>query len=172
MKKLIMALAVVATAMMVQASSVSWKVTTGNGSLTVYGFANQTAASILSACASSDSADWTAAFASAVKGTNSGSGTRVAAEGITDGIAANDTLVFVALDGAVAEGTAYTVYTALNIPAANVYEPPASGSLWQLKTADMTAAGTGVFSESVPEPTSGLLLLLGVAGLALRRRRA
>ena len=26
--------------------------------------------------------------------------------------------------------------------------------------------------ESIPEPTSGLLLLLGVAGLALRRRRA
>ena len=27
-------------------------------------------------------------------------------------------------------------------------------------------------SEAVPEPTSGLLLLLGVAGLALRRKRA
>ena len=29
-----------------------------------------------------------------------------------------------------------------------------------------------VSSEPIPEPTSGLLLLLGVAGLALRRRRA
>ena len=38
------------------------------------------------------------------------------------------------------------------------------------------AADSGIKSEwvaqSVPEPTSGLLLLLGVAGLALRRRRA
>ena len=30
----------------------------------------------------------------------------------------------------------------------------------------------GWYSASVPEPTSGLLMLLGVAGLALRRRRA
>ena len=33
-------------------------------------------------------------------------------------------------------------------------------------------AGKVWYSASVPEPTSGLLMLLGVAGLALRRRRA
>lgn len=31
---------------------------------------------------------------------------------------------------------------------------------------------TGTITTSVPEPTSGLLLLIGVTGLALRRRRA
>ena len=38
--------------------------------------------------------------------------------------------------------------------------------------ASQTAAATAWTTASVPEPTSGLLMLLGVAGLALRRKRA
>lgn len=40
---------------------------------------------------------------------------------------------------------------------------------WANETASLT---TGGYTVAVPEPTSGLLLLLGMAGLALKRKRA
>ena len=54
------------------------------------------------------------------------------------------------------------------------YEPSAS---YQNQTVDWVKTKTGAggwapMAVPIPEPTSGLLLLLGVAGLALKRKRA
>lgn len=46
-----------------------------------------------------------------------------------------------------------------------------AANVWATDMLSMKATTAAVF-RAVPEPTSGLLLLLGVAGLALKRKRA
>ena len=46
-----------------------------------------------------------------------------------------------------------------------------TGDIWALNDASAGYSAPGWYSASVPEPTSGLLMLLGMAGLALRRGR-
>ena len=69
-------------------------------------------------------------------------------------------------------GSTYKFYYTMEDASGNVFT---SGTR-QLK-AQATSTGTLNFAATgswvaVPEPTSGLLMLLGMAGLALRRRRA
>ena len=59
---------------------------------------------------------------------------------------------------------AWQTYSMADVVAAN--------SIWHINGPSMgTGATPYVMSSFIPEPTSGLLLLFGVAGLALRRRK-
>ena len=61
------------------------------------------------------------------------------------------------------------VYTVSGMSAA---DPADTWSGATFTFAEGTSTTKTYFTTSVPEPTSGLLMLLGMAGLALRRRRA
>ena len=174
MKKLLTIGAIIGIACFANAAQVDWKLQTGSdySDMKVYGISGTTAAAVLSIFQSTTESDWTDAVSGLTSYTvNVGSGTRMGAQGTTAGIASGDNLVFVIVDGAVAEGSKYWVVNDYTIQAANVYEPPATGTRTTVNFATQGTAGSGTFT-AVPEPTSGLLMLLGMAGLALRRRRA
>ena len=69
-------------------------------------------------------------------------------------------------------GQTYTFYYTMTDDAGNVFTSGLKNSKAQA-TSTMTVAfaSTGSWA-AVPEPTSGLLMLLGMTGLALRRKRA
>ena len=171
MKKLMVALAAVAMAAGVQAASFDWKcsATSADVGSTVYILLGSTA-----------KAEWSSVTEIASASISSDSITKYGTsratyyaygEGVS-GIATADSVYAVVVS---ADGTKYGVGT----PAAAaeyVYDPSAQqGSPGAMAIGYVTPTkefGGGPGPDPIPEPTSGLLLLLGVAGLALRRRRA
>ena len=89
---------------------------------------------------------------------------------MTDGALVQTATVFSSDD--LVGGSTYKFYYTLEDAAGNTFE---SGT--RTLKAQATSTGTLAFASTgtwtaVPEPTSGLLMLLGMAGLALRRKRA
>ena len=74
--------------------------------------------------------------------------------------------------GFITAGNKYTAYYTIDDGKGNLFTSGSKNVTATYKAvANMSFLATGSWS-TVPEPTSGLLLLLGVAGLALKRKRA
>lgn len=189
MKKLLTALSIVVAACSLHAASLNWAINqvktpsdsdvAGSGymaylfmtSQTVvsttaenFGVANTTVAAATAALAAGTFADFASTYAAASKATTS-AGLITGATGYYANFNAGDALSAFAIiidAGSPADAKNYIVTSELS-------------ASWTSGTGTKTLNFGSQASASytaVPEPTSGLLILLGMAGLALRRRRA
>ena len=177
MKKLIVMLGAVACAIGVQAVSVSWSMTvTGKGAewagnnAFVYAFNGSDYDAVIklltidgSENMASDLGAYTLGSSAAVRN-NRGSAKTSASTG---GVTGNEVFWVVFTEGSLDAGKAIS-WTAATDVSSNTYEPPAANP----GTFVLSSFANSGTIASVPEPTSGLLLLMGIAGLALRRKRA
>ena len=191
MKKLIIAVAAVCAAVAVQAATANWKASAsnmyaGNSTDKYTGTAYVFDAGVMSQ---------SALFAIFAAGTDIGSSTAgyVGSAAINAGAMSGVSLSYGEQSTSASDTNDYTFYFAVIQDDAIYFSNEKALSANATATAksvpfgtqngtstfsSVAASGTGYqgagywSSAAVPEPTSGLLMLLGMAGLALRRRRA
>lgn len=192
MKKLVIALVAVAVGLAANAASFSWQCSSGRifdgtGTTGEAGYAssaNQTAylmfASVISQSdlvrgfnAAGSASAYTATVASKAidTGTVNANARIDKITGATANVTADDTAYFVvfANDKMYVSTTATASYLSVGESAITFDSQSTPSKLTLDASAGYSSAG---WYTAVPEPTSGLLLLLGVAGLALKRKRA
>ena len=192
MKKLMMMAAVAIVALVGNAATVTWGSGTvfgpadANGTMGTGGAARLLNANVTMYIYTVTSADYAKltggtanaydnyykANATAAATTVGGTGSNGQLTSVTTTAAASET-VYAAVLITYTDGTGKTWYlnnyatTTINDLGANT----SIGNLARYKGGDVSNGALGNW-QAVPEPTSGLLMLVGLAGLALRRRRA
>ncbi len=182
MKKLMVLVTAVALAFAGQAASVDWKMNVANQGeawsaanayvMAFNGSDYNAVINLLTVTGSDNMATDLGAYALTLGtgGTSASvSNTRKAAtaSGTSDGVTGSSMFWVIFTEGKMDAKSAIAWTTATEI-SSYAYE---AGSSTPGTFGFTTAGNTGTIA-SVPEPTSGLLMLVGIAGLALRRRRA
>ncbi len=187
MKKMMMVAVAIAFTAVAQAASVNWKIGSGVVTPSEAGSASAGRASYYTALVfTADQLDAvTAALGSVANGGDFTSFNAITPKsqyqatkagtfsGRVDGVEGESASIFTVIFDTQATGDAITSATHYQVSSAisqSTYTPPATAT-----TAEFTAASIGndwTAINAAPEPTSGLLLLLGMAGLALKRKQA
>ena len=190
MKKLVIAAFAVAFAACAQAASITWGTsgafydivgeegdwaTVAEGTTAYFVFASAYSQSDLVADYAAGAADMTKLTAINA-GTIGADGTIAEVKGSSTTLSGSQSAYIVLFDGAknlfVSDSIALTIDELMG--STYTFEEAQTGDIWANNgNASAGYQGAGWYSAAaVPEPTSGLLLLLGMAGLALRRKQA
>lgn len=172
MKKLIIGVVAVVFATTVHAAATLWGLEKDSektfGGLTAYvinGSDYSAVVDLLTAGGATVATDFNSYVIDSVALNSRGAGSSTA-----DGMTGTSLAWFIFAGDSIADGSTYSTTGATDV-SAYVYTPPASSPGEYTFTVDaFTTKGAPIGGGSIPEPTSGLLVLLGVAGLALRRR--
>ena len=191
MKKLMIACVAMAMAAAAQAASVSWtitnvyspadttaKVAAGSMSAWLFVTANSTdvttikTTTLAAVQAVLDTGDLTGLSSlAAAHGTNAAAGNITGATGL-DGFSSGTLTAFAVVVDSTDLASAQNYFLASGGATKDVTFTSATGNKSLAFGSQATITQAAGAWTAVPEPTSGLLMLLGMAGLALRRRRA